>query len=98
MYRRLYIECIMDSIVVPLWTPLPPRTSRLTRHASQLHVLAQNIRRVAGDSYVHAPNLANTLAGVPVASLIRTGKSGLCFFMTGYVDRINCLAEQSQRV
>ena len=83
----------MDSIVVPLWTPLPLRTGRLTQHASQLHVLVQNVRRVAGDSYVHAPNLAYTLAVVPVASLIRIGRSGLCFLMIRYFEAINCLAE-----
>ena len=96
--KGLFIECIMDSIVVPLWSPLPLRTSCLTQHASQLHVLGWNVRRVAGDSHVHALNLANTLAGVPLASLIRTGKSGLCFLMTGYFEMINCLTEQSQRV
>ena len=94
----IFIECIMDSIVVSLRAPLPPRTVRLTRPSSQHHVLVQNVRRVAGDSRVHAPNLANALAGVPVASLIITGKSGLCFLMIGYIARINCLAEQSQRV
>ena len=89
----------MDSIIVPLWTPLPTRTGRLTQHVSQLHILVQNIRRVAGDSWcTHTPNLANTLAGVPFASLIKTGKSGLCFLMTGYLEMINCLTERSQRV
>ena len=87
----------MDLIIVPLWTPLLPRTGRLTQHASQPHVLVQYVRRIAGNNYVHAPNLANTLAGVPVASLIRTGKSGLCFLMTGYFEAINCLTEQKKK-
>ena len=88
----------MNPVAVLLWPPLLPRTGRLTQLASQLHALERNVRRGAGGSHVHAPNLANTLAGVPVASLIRTGKSGLCFLITGYFETINCLAEQSQQV
>lgn len=33
---------------------------------------------------------ANIRAGVPFASRIMTGRSGLCFLMTGYVDKMNC--------
>jgi len=36
-------------------------------------------------------NRANTRAGVPFASRIMMGKSGLCCFSTGYVDAMNCL-------
>jgi len=40
---------------------------------------------------LHAPNLANTLAGVPLASRINTGRSGLCCLIVGYFDTTNCL-------
>jgi len=35
-------------------------------------------------------NRANTRAGVPVASRISTGRSGLCFLIVGYFERMNC--------
>lgn len=41
----------------------------------------------------HAPNLANTRAGVPDASRISTGKSGLCCLITGYCESMNSLLE-----
>lgn len=44
------------------------------------------------------PNRANTLAGVPFASRIRIGKSGLCCFRTGYVEVMNCLQQIQTQV
>lgn len=32
----------------------------------------------------YTPYLANTFGSVPIASLIRIGVCGLCFFITGY--------------
>ena len=37
------------------------------------------------------PNRAKARAGVPWASRISMGRSGLCCFIVGYVDRTNCL-------
>lgn len=62
-------------------------------HAS-LHpaLLRPGLVPVCHQSRIHdAPNRANTLAGVPVASRMRIGKSGLCSFSTGYVEEMNCL-------
>ena len=41
----------------------------------------------------HAPNLANTLAGVSLASRMRMGRSGLCCLIVWYFDRMNCLGK-----
>lgn len=40
-----------------------------------------------------APNLAKIRAGVPLASRIITGRSGLCCLIAGYFERINSLME-----
>lgn len=56
----------------------------LIRHASLLHVLYSKMRIMSiSHTQSHLPNRANALAGVPVASLISTGKSGLFFLITG---------------
>jgi hypothetical protein len=39
----------------------------------------------------HSPKRAKALAGVPWASRMRTGRSGLFFLMTGYAERMKCL-------
>jgi len=39
----------------------------------------------------HEPNRAKARAGVPEASRMSMGRSGLCCFNVGYVDKTNCL-------
>ena len=41
--------------------------------------------------HYNAPNLAKMRAGVPDASRIKTGRSGLCRLIAGYRERINSL-------
>lgn len=41
----------------------------------------------------NAPNRANTRAGVPDASRMSTGKSGLYFLIVGYRESMNSLLE-----
>jgi hypothetical protein len=45
----------------------------------------------------NAPNRANTRAGVPDASRIRTGKSGLYFLIVGYRERMNSLLNDTKQ-
>lgn len=42
------------------------------------------------------PKRANTRAGVPVASRISIGRSGLCFLIVGYFERMNCLSRNKR--
>ena len=89
----------MTLIVVQLSIPPPMQIDCLTRRAFRPHVLfrqlAQTITQEPCNNY--APNRANTRAGVPDASRISTGKSGLYFFMVGYRESMNSLLDEDDR-
>lgn len=59
-----------------------PRSANNHQHSHQ---------HAGAEGHGNAPKRANTRAGVPVASLISMGRSGLCFLMTGYSDTTNWL-------
>jgi hypothetical protein len=77
----------------PLRTP-PPAGGCRPRRASPHHALwAPRENKSAAETRcgMDAPNRAKIRAGVPRASRMRTGRSGLDFLMAGYAAWINCL-------
>jgi hypothetical protein len=51
-----------------------------------------HISRVVRQTTIHPPNLVHIFGSVPVASRIRIGMCGLCFFMVGYARFRNDLS------
>ena len=90
-YSVLFTGGVMSSAVAQLWFLLRQLRGCLAQRASQLPALNRCQHMEDHMATSDAPNLAKTLAGVPVASLIITGRSGLCFLITGYFETTNCL-------
>lgn len=67
----------------------------LYAHLCHTRTLVSTTRMHSADE--DAPYLAKTLAGVPFASRINMGRSGLCCLIMGYVDEMNCLHSRLQR-
>jgi hypothetical protein len=89
----------MKPIVVQLSILPPWPTDSPAQHAFRLHVLFGYVSQTIIQELcnTNAPNRANTRAGVPDASRIRTGKSGLYCLIVGYRESMNSLLEDRKQ-
>ena len=84
---NVFIPAARKSSWLHLWSSAH-QVRRFVRH---LALLMRQNHSVSPENVDNGPNRAKARAGVPWASRMSMGKSGLCCFKVGYVDTTNCL-------